>query len=159
MFSLPSVTQLHPPSARSQTSYQEFSGCLAGSGSWSKLMAEQQSSPQCETYPPIYPADCRHDVVAAECAATYSTYVSTFFFSTFPPFCPALSLFSFFISSPVCRSPTMFLPFLFSVAHPFISLSLTPSSSHSPQYKRKHTQFTNGCRIWIKKAAEFRPQI
>lgn len=31
-FCLPNVTQLHPPSTRSQTSYQKFPGCLSGSG-------------------------------------------------------------------------------------------------------------------------------
>lgn len=136
MFSLPNVTQLHPPSTRGQTSYQEFSGCVSGSGSWSKLMAEQQSSLQCETYPPIYHTDCRHDVVAGECAATHTTDVSIFLYflllivSLYLPCC-----FFSFVLYLVCRSslfdylsPLSFLSFM-PQTHPFISLSLTLSFS------------------------------
>lgn len=151
MFSLPNVTQLHPPSAHSQTSYQEFSGCLSGSGSWSKLMAEQQSSLQCETYPPIYHTDCRHDVVAGECAATHPTYVSTFLFSSFPSFFPLL-FFLFLLSS--CLPLSDYLSFLSftPTTHPVISLPLTLSSScpcelpFSTLQKKTHTQFAKNAR-------------
>lgn len=148
IFSLPNVTQLHPPSTRSQTSYQEFSGCLSGSGSWSKLMAEQQSSLQCETYPPIYHTDCRHDVVAGECAATHPTYISTFFFSSFLSFYPVFPPLYSFISSRTHPSMTIFLPFLFLVVHPpqtfqlFVSYFFFSCPGILPLQKKRHTQFT-----------------
>lgn len=131
VFPLPNVTQQHPPSTRSQTSYQEFSGCLSGSGSWSKLMARQQLSLQCETYPPIYHTDCRHDVVAGECTATHPIYVSTFFISSLLPPDPGLflSLLSSFILSPTHPSVTSWLPFLVyppnTSFHLFVSLFLS----------------------------------
>lgn len=136
MFLLPNVTQPHPFSTCSQTSYQEFSGCLYGSGSWSKLMAEQQSSLHCEIYPPIYHTDCRHDVMAGECAATHPTYVSTFLFS--------LSTLLFFPSlflSNAHHSFTVFLPFFFGftpphtlISHSFFFLPLwtTHINTHTP---------------------------
>lgn len=167
MFPLPNVTQLRPPSTRSQTSYQEFSGRLSGSGSWSKLMAELQSSLQCETYPPIYHTDCRHDVVAGECAATHPTYVSAFFLTSFPSFFPApFSLFFFHLVSCSslfdCLSPLSFLSCT-PPSHPFISLSLTLSSScpcelpFSTLQKKTHTQSSKikptVCRKYIKFSA------
>lgn len=132
LFSLPNVTQLHPPSTHGQTSYQEFSGCLSGSGSWSKLMAEQQSSRQCETYPPIYRNDRRHDVVAGECSATHHTYSSTFLLSSF-----LCSSFSFHLVSHSSLFHSLSPLSSLSFTPPFISLSLTlkicklPFSTHA----------------------------
>lgn len=139
MFLLPNVTQPHPFSTCSQTSYQEFSGCLSGSGSWSKLMAEQQSSVYCESYPPIYHTDCRHDVMAGECAATHPTYVSTFLFSSLLPFNPAL--FSSLLSSclPLITLPLPFSLFFFRFTPPhslYISLCLLPALvNHTHEHK------------------------
>lgn len=149
MFSLPNVTQPHPPSTCGQTSSQEFSGCLSESGSWSKLMAEQQSSPQCETYPPIYHTGCRHDVVAGECSATHPTYISPFhllFLSLFLPCLFPLSSFSWLISLWLSFFSLFFfrhhiphVPFHLFVPHSFFLPSLP---AHVTQlYTRKHTQW------------------
>ena len=130
MFSLPNVTQLHPPSARSQTSYQEFSGCLPGSDCRSKLMAQPQPSLQRETYPPIYHTDGRRDVAAGECAATQTFSISITLLSS--PFDP--SVFCLF------SHPTHLFIFFFTLFFPPTLLnSHSLHDNKNPTHKHTNT--------------------
>lgn len=93
-------------------------------------MAEQQSSPHSETRLPIYQTDCRHDVMAGECAATHRIYISTFLWSSPFPTC-----FFFFFFHLVSPSSLFLSPFLFfyTATHPYTSIFL------SCAHETKHT--------------------